>query len=73
MAYAGEEALATTPEVVRLDLSDLSFCDARGLAALLRACHRIHSAQRRLLVIGVPEHVRRLLAITGLPDPLDCA
>jgi anti-sigma B factor antagonist len=71
VAHVLDEVLATTPEVVRLDLSDIEFCDARGLAALLAARQRIQSTQRRLELTGVPPFVERLLAVTGLQDRLN--
>jgi anti-sigma B factor antagonist len=71
VAQVLDGVLATTPEVVRFDLSDVYFCDARGLAALVTVRRRLRSAQRRLELTGVPAHVRRLLAVTGLQDRLD--
>ena len=71
LARVLDEVLASTPGVVRLDLSDVTFCDARGLAGLLAARQRLRSAQRGLVLTGVPGHVRRLLAITGVADHLN--
>jgi len=71
VAHVLDEVLAATPEIVRLDLSDVGFCDARGLAALLAAGQRIQMAQRRLELTGVPPPLRRLLAVTALQDRLN--
>jgi anti-sigma B factor antagonist len=71
VAHVLDEALASTPEVLRLDLSDVEFCDARGLAALVIARQRLQSAQRRLELTGVRPPLRRLLAVTGLQDHLN--
>ena len=71
VAHVVEEVLATRPQVVRFDLSDLRFCDARGLAALRAAGQRLQTAHRRVVLTRVPAPVRRLLAITGLQDGLD--
>lgn len=70
VAHAVDEALATTHEVVRLDLTALRFCDVRGLASLFEARERLQRAHRRLEVTGVPPCVRRMLAVTGLQDHL---
>jgi anti-sigma B factor antagonist len=71
VAHVVDEVLATRADVVRFDLSDLRYCDARGLAALLTARQRHQSAHRRLVLTGVPAPVRRLLAVTGLQDRLE--
>ena len=70
MAHVLDEVLATTPELVQLDLSDIDFCDARGLAALLAARQRIQISQRRLKLTGVPPPLRRLITVTGLQSRL---
>jgi anti-sigma B factor antagonist len=54
-----------------LDLAAVSFCDARGLSALVRLDRRLAASGRRLSVVGAPAHVRRLLALTGLDHLLD--
>jgi anti-sigma B factor antagonist len=61
-----DRVLATAPGNVRLDLTDVTFCDARGLAAILSVRARLAAHQRQLTVTGAPPAVRRLLSITGL-------
>jgi len=84
LGLAGELDLATEPivlatvdqlrsaglERVALDLTEVSFCDARGLAALVALHDRLACSGIRLTVVGIPRHVRRLLAITGLDEKL---
>ncbi|MGZ4639735.1 MAG: STAS domain-containing protein [Actinomycetes bacterium] len=81
----GELDLATAeqlPDLVRrldgngshdvvLDLSDLTFCDACGLRALLRAHRAVRAGGGRLTLIGVPPLTRHLLAVTGLSEAFD--
>lgn len=52
---------------VRLDVTDLTFCDARGLAALIDLKQRLGQEQQRpLLINGVRPNLYRLLLLTGL-------
>jgi anti-sigma B factor antagonist len=48
-----------------LDLTGLVFCDAGGVAALLRAHRSVSGAGGQLLVRGASGLPRRVLAITG--------
>jgi anti-sigma B factor antagonist len=82
---AGELDLATEdglPDLVRgldgngshevvLDLTDLTFCDACGLRALLNARRVVQAAGGRLILTGVPPLTRRLLAVTCLSEVFD--
>lgn len=61
-----DQALGTDPEVVLMDLSDLTFCDASGLAGLLAAHRRLAAADRRLALTGARPPLRRILEITHL-------
>jgi anti-anti-sigma factor len=56
---------------VVLDLSGLTFCDARGVSALLEAHNEIRSAGRALRLRGVAGVPRRILRITGAESCLD--
>ncbi len=49
-----------------VDLSGVSVLDSSGLSALIRA-HRMAAAKdARLTLTGLPDHVARMLNITGL-------
>lgn len=52
--------------VVNVDLSAVSFIDARGLTALASAGTYAREREVRLLYIAVPPGITRLLRITGL-------
>jgi len=52
--------------VVKVDLSDVSFVDSSGLAALLDARGRLEAAGGGLYVVGASEAAARLFAITGV-------
>jgi anti-sigma B factor antagonist len=81
VAVAGELDQATLPELQRaldevidagsddllIDLSDCSFIDSSGLAALVSARERIAAADgRRFAICCGSTQVQRLLEITGL-------
>jgi anti-anti-sigma factor len=56
-----------------VDLGEVSFVDSSGLSALVVA-HRLAAAKdARLLLTGLPQHIARLLSITGLDELLDLA
>lgn len=56
--------------LVRLDCSELSFCDSAGLSGLLQL-HRLASgAGIRLHLEARPPHLDRILAITGTIEHL---
>ena len=63
--------LATAVGVVRLDLTELTFCDVRGLGAILRFRARVVADQRRLVLTGVSPALRRLLQVTDVGPHLD--
>lgn len=54
--------------VLVLDLADLEFCDAAGLGVFAEYHERGEHDGCKLLLRSVPDHVRRLLTITGLVD-----
>lgn len=57
------------PAVVA-DLAGVSFIDARGVAALMRAKRSLKEQERRLRVTGANGAVRRVIEILGLEGPL---
>ena len=58
---------------VLVDLSELTFCDAAGIRALL-AFRRIHEAQgRTVAVVLASPFVWRLMGLCGITDRLDTA
>lgn len=51
---------------LEIDCAALDFCDSSGLAALLLARQRAQEASVRLSLCRQPEHLRHLLALTGV-------
>ena len=63
-AAVTDRALATAPHV-RLDLSGLDFCDARGIAQLIAARRVLEAEDRSVSAHGARPHIRRLFELTG--------
>ncbi|MGE2836217.1 STAS domain-containing protein [Mycobacterium sp. SMC-4] len=55
---------------VHLDFADLTFCDSAGLSALLLIHRRASAAGIPLHFHHRPDHLNRILDITGLLDHL---
>jgi anti-sigma B factor antagonist len=49
-----------------IDLTGLHFCDSSGIAALLSARARALAVHGEIMLAGVPNHLRRVLAVVGL-------
>ena len=62
---------AAGPEVLVLDLRDLTFMDSTGLRVMVSADARARDASRRLVIVQGPETVHRVFRITGLDDHLE--
>jgi anti-sigma B factor antagonist len=58
---------------VHLDLTELTFCDARGLRALVESRWAVQESGGHLVLTGVPKLTRRLLTITGLDEFFECS
>ena len=58
---------------LRVDLTEVSFVDSSGLSALVGAHKMADAKNARLLLTGLPEHVARMLTVTGLDELLDLA
>jgi anti-anti-sigma factor len=56
------------PTRVDLDLSGLTFLDASGISAILRARHRAEGAGGRLVLLRPRSFIRRVLDLTGVSD-----
>lgn len=66
LAERGHAAIAGHARLLLLDLTGLSFCDARGLRALVRIANHADATGCRYALIAPPRPVARLLRITGL-------
>lgn len=54
-----------------LELSELTFCDARGLGTMVSAKKTAEAAGKQLLLVGPTPPMRRLLRLTRLDRVLD--
>lgn len=84
VALVGELDLHSAPQLVALlseavvsssvvvvDMGLVSFCDARGLGALVRASGEARASGGRLTIRAATHQVRRLFELTGLDGALD--
>ncbi|HEY6274992.1 MAG TPA: STAS domain-containing protein [Streptosporangiaceae bacterium] len=62
----GYAALARSARLLLLDLTDTSFCDARGLSVFTRIANRAEATGCRYGLIGLQPPVARVLRIVGL-------
>jgi anti-sigma B factor antagonist len=62
---------ASSPPIVVLDLSKLTFLDSTGLRCLVTADERAREAGRRVVIVRGPEAVQRVFAITRLEERLE--
>ncbi|MBD0281557.1 MAG: STAS domain-containing protein [Thermoleophilaceae bacterium] len=62
---------ASSPRVVVLDLSKLTFLDSTGLRCLVTADERARDEGRRVVIVRGPEAVQRVFSITRLDDRLE--
>jgi anti-sigma B factor antagonist len=62
---------ASSPPVVVLDLSKLTFLDSTGLRCLVTADERARENGRRVVIVRGPEAVQRVFSITRLEDRLE--
>ncbi|WP_424528145.1 STAS domain-containing protein [Sphaerisporangium viridialbum] len=61
--WSGEQG----PRVI-IDLAGLKFCDSAGLGSLVYVFNQITSAKGRLILVAVPDYLRRRLRISGLDN-----
>lgn len=66
----GRAAIARHARLLLLDLTELSFCDARGLSALVRIANHADAAGCRYRLIAPRPPVAKVLRISGLNERL---
>jgi anti-anti-sigma factor len=66
----GYAAIARSARLLLLDLSGLSFCDARGLGAFVRIANHADAAGCRLGLIAPRPPVAKILRVSGLDSRL---
>ncbi|GAA4579683.1 STAS domain-containing protein [Micromonospora coerulea] len=84
LRLAGELDMSTAPELTAaidrlaragerhllIDLTELTFCDSTGIAAIVRGDNRAAAEGGWLRVTGASGRVARVLQVTGLADVL---
>jgi anti-anti-sigma factor len=70
VAARGYAAVGSQAQVLLLDLAGVSFCDARGLSALVRIANRADTAGCRYGLIAPRPQLVKILQITGLDHRL---
>jgi anti-anti-sigma factor len=70
LAESVADQLAHGRQRLVLDLGGASFCDARGLAALLDARERASSEGGTVTIVGASDLLRRAITVTGLDEAL---
>jgi anti-anti-sigma factor len=63
-----DQALSVGADTVTLDLTGVSFLDARGISVLVVAARQLRDQGGRLVVRSAPLAVRRVFEITGLTE-----
>jgi anti-anti-sigma factor len=66
-----KELEAERPDLLVLDLRELTFMDSTGLRVMVSADARARDDSRRLAIVQGPEPVHRVFRITGLDDHLE--
>lgn len=61
----------STPKIVLVDLSGVSFLDSTGISALIDAHNRAQASSRHLRLYGASRVVRRPLELTGVTEFLE--
>jgi anti-sigma B factor antagonist len=69
--YAMDGVGPDAGKLIVMDLSQVTFCDARGLAVLVQVAEASRSYGHPVSLQGAPPAITRLLAITGEQDILE--
>ncbi|QNN51904.1 STAS domain-containing protein [Nocardioides mesophilus] len=65
-----DESPVSRPDAI-VDLTDLTFCDATGITALLAVRRRLEQGRRAVSVRGLQPPVVRLMRVAGVDGELD--
>jgi anti-sigma B factor antagonist len=66
-----EELGKTSPNVLVVDLTALTFLDSTGLRCLVRADEKARGEGRRMVVVRGPEQIQKVFSITRLDERLE--
>ena len=64
-------AVVSSGLMLVMDLGELGFCDSSGITALIAVRNHVVAAGAGLILVAVPEALRRLLHLTGLDQVFD--
>jgi anti-sigma B factor antagonist len=62
---------STSAEEVVGDFGEVTFVDSSGLRALLEVRSKLEADGRRLVLVHLPDQVRRLFEVAGITDLFD--
>ena len=65
------DMMETKPDIVLIDLQDVTFMDSSGLGALLSAFKTVRSAGGKLYICSVNDQVRMLFELTRMDRVLE--
>jgi anti-anti-sigma factor len=68
-----DEAEADHVRGLVLDLSQVSFIDSSGIALLVALDRNLEAAGKKLVLVGLPERIRRTLELVGVMRVLTVA
>jgi anti-anti-sigma factor len=60
------DLLSLGPENLRVDLAEVTFMDSSGLNVLAGAHKHAHEIGGQMVLVNVPDQIRRVLTMTGL-------
>ncbi|MEU3368168.1 STAS domain-containing protein [Streptomyces pseudogriseolus] len=71
LRQAAAGAVLSAGLLLVVDLGELGFCDSSGITALIAVRNHVVAAGAGLVLVAVPETLRRLLSLTGLDQVFD--
>jgi anti-anti-sigma factor len=71
LAAAYDEAAATRPPLVALNLEDLEYMNSSGIGLLVTLLIRAQRSGTRLAAIGLSDHYREIFRLTRLDEAIE--
>ena len=66
MMELDEKIDVVLPEILIIDLGELTFSDSSGIAVLIRASRRMAQLEGKLRVVSVPKQAEKVFSAAGL-------
>ncbi len=63
-----EEYLAKRPQVLIINLSQVTYMDSSGLATLIEAVQKIKECNGRLILVAIPHKIKNVFEVARLTD-----